>query len=159
MQFRLSYPLSLASVRFDSFFVGGWYHIPDSKKTIQGKRKVRSADVQTFVLSPRDERFWFAGIPKAYIKGQLRASGTQTDLTASFRYPYSVYVFYGVLLLFLFLQYYSLLVLAVLAMFPTVQILSYNSVMKEELLKTLTLIFEDQTETDETEKRDEHDQT
>lgn len=151
MKTLLNCPLSLAAARFDSFFVGGWYHIPDSKKTIQGKRKAKSGDVQTFVLSPRDERFWFAGIPKAYVKGQLQADGSQTEMTASIRYPFSVYVFYGVLLLFLFLQYYSLLVLVLLALYPTVQILTYNSVMKEDLLKVLSLIFEDQAVTDEAE--------
>ena len=103
-------------------------------------------------MSPRDERFWFAGIPRASLKGQLRANGAQTELIVSFVYPFSVYVFYGVLLLLLFLQYYSLLVLVVLAMIPTVQILSYNSVMKEDLMKIIPLIFGDQAETDEAEK-------
>lgn len=152
MKYLLPYPLSEAAVRFDVFFANSHYHIPDSKKIVRGKRKASSAELQTFVMSPRDERFWCAGIPKASVKGQLRANGAQTELIVSFVYPYSVYIFYGVLLLFLFLQYYSLLVLVVLAMIPTVQILSYNSVMKEDLLKIIPLIFGDQTEMDEVEK-------
>ena len=152
IKYRLPYPLSEAAVRFDVFFADRYYHIPDSKKIVRGKRKANSAELQTFVLSPRDERFWFAGIPRASLKGQLRANDEQTELIVSFVYPYSVYVFYGVLLLFLFLQYYSLLVLVVLAMIPTVQILSYNSVMKEDLLKIIPLIFGDQAKTDEAEK-------
>ena len=151
-KYHLQYPLSEASVRFDVFFVNRYYHIPDSKKIVRGKRKASSAELQTFVLSPREERFWFAGIPRASLNGQLRANGAQTELTISFVYPFSVYVFYGVLLLFLFLQYYSLLVLVVLAMIPTVQILTYNSVLKEDLLIIISLIFGDQAETDEVEK-------
>lgn len=151
-KYLLPYPLSEAAVRFDVFFVNKYYHIPDSKKIVRGKRKANSAELQTFILSPREERFWFAGIPRASLKGQLRANGAQTELIVSFVYPFSVYVFYGVLLLLLFLQYYSLLVLVVLAMIPTVQILSYNSVLKEDLLKSIPLIFGDQAKTDEVEK-------
>ena len=146
MQTLLSYPLLEASARFDSFFAGGPFHIPSSKKTIWGKKKRQSSELQTFVLKPSDSRFLSAGIPKAYIRGQLRANGNQTELTTSFAYPIQMYVFYCALAVALILHTYALLVIALIAILPTVEILTYNSANKEDLLKTISLIFEDQAD-------------
>ena len=151
MQTLLSYPLLEASARFDSFFVCGPYQIPNSKKTIWGKKKRLSPEMQTFVLKPSDGRFLSGGIPKAYIRGQLRANGTQTELIARFPYPIQMYVFYCALAVLSVLWIDILWVIALTALLPTVKILTYNSTNKEDLLKTISLIFEEQNE-----RREEH---
>ncbi len=143
IQLHLCDPLPLTSARFDCFFPGGRYRIPDSKKTIWAKRQVHSETLHTFTMYPRDERFWFAGTPKAYVKGQLEANGEETLLTASFVYPVSLYICYLFIAVLVFALRIPLPGLVFLAI-PTVEILAYNSIMKEELLKTLLLIFEEQ---------------
>lgn len=100
----------------------------------------------------RFHRQWGLCFPEYHDKSGHSKARRSLIWTASIRYPFSVHVFYGVSLLFLFLQYYSLLVLVLLALYPTVQILTCNIVMKEDLLKVLSLIFDDQAVMDEAEK-------